>query len=200
MPESAEEIHARVVAAAGQDGRLPVPPIADWDTCPWDGEVRVRPVQPPVDEPPREGVDGVGCATCAQPDRDVIWGNERWTVSSTAAPTGMPLVLFLRPRQHFDFTDMDDEQAAECGRITVWLTRIIQGMPHVGRCHVLKVGDGAEHLHLWFFARPARMPQFRGSFAIEWDDILPPGPEDVWRADLAYVAEHLASHDGAARR
>jgi hypothetical protein len=200
MPESAEEIHARVVAAAGPDGRLPVPPIAVWDTCPWEGEVRIRPVLPPADEPPREGVDGVGCATCAHPDRDVIWGDERWTVSSTAAPTGMPLVLFLRPREHFDFTDMDDEQAAECGRITVWLTRIIEGMPHVGRCHVFKVGDGAEHLHLWFFARPDRMPQFRGSFAIEWDDILPPVPEDVWRADLAYVAKHLASHGGAARR
>jgi diadenosine tetraphosphate (Ap4A) HIT family hydrolase len=200
MPESAEEIHARVVAAAGPDGRLPVPPIAEWDTCPWEGEVRVRPVLPPADEPPREGVDGVDCATCAHPDRHVIWGDERWTVSSTAAPTGMPLVLFLRPREHFDFTDMDDEQAAECGRITVWLTRIIEGMPHVGRCHVFKVGDGAEHLHLWFFARPDRMPQFRGSFAIEWDDILPPVPEDVWRADLAYVAEHLASHGGAARR
>ena len=37
-------------------------------------------------------------------------------------------------------------------------------------------------------ARPARLPQTIGSFAAIWDDILPPLPDDVWRANLATVA------------
>jgi hypothetical protein len=34
--------------------------------------------------------------------------------------------------------------------------------------------------------------------AVEWDAMLPPPPEDVWRADLEAVAERLATHDGRA--
>ena len=44
----------------------------------------------------------------------------------------------------------------------------------------------------------AGLLSIRGSFAVDWDDILPPGPEDVWRADLAAVAQQLAAHDGRA--
>ena len=49
------------------------------------------------------------------------------------------------------------------------------------------MGDGSEHLHWWFMARPARIPQLIGSFAAIWDDILPPTPDDVWQANLAQV-------------
>ncbi len=42
-------------------------------------------------------------------------------------------------------------------------------------------------------ARPARMPQLIGSFAAIWDDVLPPLPEGLWRANLARVAEALAA-------
>jgi hypothetical protein len=37
------------------------------------------------------------------------------------------------------------------------------------------------------------MPQLIGSFAAIWDDILPPLPEDIWRANLAAVAGALAA-------
>jgi hypothetical protein len=46
--------------------------------------------------------------------------------------------------------------------------------------------------------RPARMPQLRMSFAAIWDDILPPVPDDLWRADLAVVAHALAAGGGRA--
>jgi len=36
------------------------------------------------------------------------------------------------------------------------------------------------------------MPQLRTSFAAIWDDILPPLPETLWRANLALVARELA--------
>lgn len=176
-----------------------MPPIAEWETFPYDGELVVRRLLPPIDlERPREGEGGVDCHRCLHPDEDVIWANERWTVCSTKRPTGLPLVLFLIPREHLDFADLDDELASECGRITVWLTRIIEAMESIGRVHAFKIGDGAEHLHLWFMARPARLPQLKGSFAVEWDDILPPVPEQFWRVDLAQVARHLASHGGTA--
>jgi len=42
-------------------------------------------------------------------------------------------------------------------------------------------------------ARPARMPQLIGSFAAIWDDILPPVPEEIWRADLDALAAALDS-------
>ncbi len=197
MPESAEQVYARVVALVGEDGRLPGPPVQTWETFPWDGVTGPRRVRPPVaEEPARSGVDGVGCWRCENPDTGVIWRNERWLVSTTAEPTGLPLVLFLMSREHLDFTDMDDDLASEYGRLCVRLARIVSRMPNVGRVHVNRWGDGSEHLHAWFMARTARLPQVVGSYAAEWDSILPPVPEDVWRADLAYVAEHLAVHDG----
>lgn len=200
MPESAEEFHARVRHAADTDGRLPLPSFTSWDTFPWEGVTRTRPLAAPLaTEGPREGEGGVGCGACAEPERDVIWRNERWTVRSTGAPTGVPLVLFLMPREHLDLTDLSDEMAAECGRVSLWLARIVESLPGIARCHVLKIGDGAEHLHVWFMARPAGFPQLRGSFLAEWDDVLPPVPEDTWRADLVAVARHLATHDGVAQ-
>jgi hypothetical protein len=41
--------------------------------------------------------------------------------------------------------------------------------------------------------RPARLEQLRSSFAAIWDDILPPTPEDVWRANLDLVGAALGS-------
>lgn len=61
----------------------------------------------------------------------------------------------------------------------------------IARVHVSRVGDGAEHLHWWFTARPLGLVQARGSFAVEWDDVLPPRPRDEWEADLRRVAEAL---------
>lgn len=199
MPEKPQDLYARVMAVADAHGRLPLPPVTTWEIFPFDGDIAVRPlVAPLAAEEPREGEGGDGCGRCADPTRNVIWENERWTVSSTDAPTGMPLVVFLMPKEHLDYNDLDDDMAAEAGRISVWLSRILDGMDGIGRTHVYKVGDGGEHLHLWFFARPAGFGQIRGSSVTEWDDILPPGPEDVWRVDLAYVAKHLATHDGQA--
>lgn len=69
--------------------------------------------------------------------------------------------------------------AAEFGLICTRLTRIVEGLPHIGRAHVSRWGDGGAHGHWWFFARTARLPQILGSMAVEWDEIVPPGPEAV---------------------
>lgn len=203
MPESAEEVHARVVAE-GEAGRLPAPSTAGWDVFPWeadDGAVVAKALRAPQPEPPRAGEGDRPCPSCTEgfaPAR-VVWEDEHWVLTHAGAPSGLPLVLVLHTREHTDLPDLSDELASQLGRITTRLTRIIGALPHIGRVHVNRWGDGGSHFHLWFFARTEGLPQILGSYAVEWDDILPPGPEDVWRADLHAVATKLANWGGDAR-
>lgn len=201
MPLSPEQVYARVVELVGVEGRLPMPPVSTWDIFPWEqvGDTWLpKVVRPPVDEEePRWGEGGKPCWCEKGGDPEhAVWRNDNWLVTTTPKPSGMPLIMFLQPHEHMDMSDLDDEQAAELGRIEVWLHRIMSHLPHVGRVHVAKWGDGGAHLHLWFIARYARLPNILGSMAVEWDEILPPPPDDVWRADLRWVAERLANHDG----
>lgn len=200
MPESAEEIYARVTAAVGADGRLPMPPVEDWDIFPWEvvgGAMVPKVLPPPADEERRRGEGGVDCFQCAGDGEAIrIWENDRWKLNHPPRPGGMPLMVWLVSKDHLDYADMSDELAAEYGRLSTWLCRIIERMPDIGRVHVCRWGDGSEHLHVWFIARPSRLPLIRGSMAVEWNEMLPPPPEELWRADLAYVAARLANHDG----
>ena len=202
MPESPEDLYARVVDQVGEQGRLPMSPVADWDVFPWevvDGTLVPKVLRPPLAaEAPRAGDAGAApCPTCSSDGSDRSWENERWTVK-TMPRGGMPLILMLETREHLDYTDLDDDLAAEYGRISVWLSRIMSKLPYVGRVHVMRIGDGGSHVHIWHAARPERMPNILGSLALEWDEMLPPPPEDVWRADLKAVADRLATHDGRA--
>lgn len=203
MPESAPEIHARAVAAAA-GGRLPTPAMSEWDVFPWEvveGAVAPKVLAAPVAEEPRLGEDGGGpCPACAGFAAErVVWEDEHWQLVADAEPSGLPLVLTLWSREHLDTGDLDDDQAAEFGRIANRLVRIMQGLPHVGRVHVNRWGDGCSHFHVWFLARPEGFAQIKGSYAVEWDDILPPVDEKVWRADLHTVATKLANWGGHAR-
>lgn len=203
MPESPEELHARVVAAVGEEGRMPMPPVGDWDIFPWEvvgGALLPKVLHAPVEaEEPRSGEGGEGCHLCTGTADGVrIWESWNFHVMRPAQPQGLPLVLWLNANEHLDFDNLSDDLASEFGRISVWLTRIIENLPHIGRVHLSRWGDGAEHMHTWFLARPARFPGIKGSLAFEWNDVLPPAPEDVWLADVATVAAKLATHDGRA--
>lgn len=204
MAESAAEVFARALAHAGPDGRLPRPPIGEWDIFPWeaaDGVVVPKPLPAPADEPVRYG-DGDPtrpCGECAVPSDRIVWEDEFWHLRHTGGPTGLPLVLLLSSREHLDFGDLDDELASQFGRISNRLVRIIEALDNIGRCHVYRIGDGGAHLHIWFMARTAGLATIMGSYAVEWDDILPPGPEDVWRADLRTIGTKLANWGGQAR-
>lgn len=208
MPESAEEVHARVVAAAAEaGGRLPMPASADWDIFPWevvDGALVPKLLRGAEDEPVRYGEEGVAdhpCGPCTagfDPER-VVWEDEHWVLTHPGAPSGLPLVLVLHTREHLDYGTLDDDLASQLGRICNRLVRVVEHLPHIGRVHVNRWGDGGAHLHVWFFARTARLAGVLGSTAIEWDDLIPPGPEDVWRADLHTVATKLANWGGRAR-
>ena len=106
----------------------------------------------------------------------MIWRNERWWVTSTDGPGGLPLVLTLHPVEHLDFSDLDDDLAAEYGKVSNWLHRIMANLPNIGRMHVCKWGDGGSHMHVWFIARTARMPNILSSLAIEWNDVCRRSP------------------------
>lgn len=180
MPETPEELWKRA------HDELRVPPVADWDTWPFEGEITVRPLEPPVGkEPPRFGEGGVDCLRCGASDEEYLWTSDHWRLFALEKPSGLPLVVLLETREHFaEPGDLPDELAGELGHMLVRIERAIRSLGELGRVHVCRWGDGGEHLHWWFMARPARLPQLAGSFAAVWDDILPPGPEDIWRGDL----------------
>lgn len=204
MPESAADLHARITAAAGPDGRLPSPPVAEGEAFPWDavdGAIVPRVLRTPEPEQPRKGEDGgEPCPMCAGlPGAMTVWEDEHWVLTTLEERTGLPLVLTLWTREHKDIGTFGDEEAGGLGRISNRLVRIMEGMPGIGRVHVHRWGDGCSHAHVWFYARPADLPDVRGVYAVSWDAILPPPPEDVWRADLHTVATKLSNWGGTAR-
>lgn len=199
MPYTAEEFYARCLAAADAEGRLPLPAQSMWEIFPFEHEtLRVKPLEPPVlPEPPRGGEDGPeGCWRCTDPDRGVVWSDERWVLAGGGEPTGLPLVATLMPKAHLDLGDLDDVHAAELGVLTVRIERAIRGLGGIGRVHLNKWGDGGAHLHLMFLARPAGLLQLRGSNLPLWEEMLPRVPEAVQAADLRRVATALAAYGG----
>ena len=187
MSETPEQLYARAADA------LRMPPVEEWDTFPFDGELSPRALLPPVErEEPRKGEGGVDCRRCAAADDDYLWTSERWRLTSMLEPTALPVIVLLEPREHYaDPGDLPEELAAELGVLLGRIERAVRSVGEIGRVHVCRWGDGSEHLHWWFLARPARIPQLIGSFAAIWEDILPPMPEEVWRANLAAVKAAL---------
>jgi diadenosine tetraphosphate (Ap4A) HIT family hydrolase len=188
VPETPEELYARAKDA------LRMPPVEEWETWPFEGELRPRALQPPVErERPRFGEGGVDCRRCDAGDDEYLWTSEHWRLWTFDEPTGLPLIVLLESREHYaDPGDLPDELAAELGVLLARIERAIRELGNVGRVHVCRWGDGGEHLHWWFIARPARLPQLIGSFAAIWDDVLPPVPEQQWRADLEALKAALA--------
>jgi hypothetical protein len=77
------------------------------------------------------------------------------------------------------------------GQLMVALGSAIESVPSVARVHLSKWGDGGAHLHVFFYARPTRMPQLRGTCLALWDDFLPPVPPDVVRDNARAVVDEL---------
>jgi hypothetical protein len=167
-----------------------------WDVSPFEPDgLKVSPLRPPVPtEQPREGDDPADCGSCERRDEG-LWVNDRWRVSRVSG-VGVPLVLMLHPRDHYDMADLPDEMAAELGVLTTHLVRHVEALPHISRAHVYRIGDGGAHLHVWFFARPSRQSQLYGSWLVVWDDLLPEYPAEIAEADAAVVVRALATSFG----
>jgi diadenosine tetraphosphate (Ap4A) HIT family hydrolase len=172
-----EEFYEHAVAAADAERRLPLARMTGWDISPFEQDgLRVAPLR-----------------------RDEgIWFDERWRLTRIIG-VGVPLVLMLHPRDHYDLADLPDELAAELGVLTTHIARHVQALAHIARAHVYRIGDGGAHLHVWFFARPEGQAQLYGSWMVVWDDLLPQYPEDVAEADAATVADALVTSYGGRR-
>jgi hypothetical protein len=200
MAMTPDEFYRHALAAADEEQRLPLSRMTMWEISPFEPDgLRVSPLRPPVvPEPARQGDDPAECSACRRSDEG-IWVNERWRLTVIGG-VGVPLALMLMPREHYDLEDLDDELAAELGVLSVHLTRHVQSLPNIARCHVYRLGDGGAHLHVWFFARPLGQAQLYGSWLVVWDDLLPEYPGELARADAATVADALAASYGGERR
>ena len=186
MAETPEQLFERAHDA------LRMPPVEDWDTFPFEGDMRPRALEAPAPEEPREGEGGRDCPSCNASDDDYLWTTDNWRLGTLGAPGGLPIVVLLEAREHYDGpADLPPALAAEMGVLLGRVERAVASVEHVARVHVCRWGDGGAHLHWWFMGRPARLGQLRGSFAAIWDDVLPPTPEDVWRANVDQVVAHL---------
>jgi diadenosine tetraphosphate (Ap4A) HIT family hydrolase len=197
MALSPDEFYDHAVAAADGERRLPLARMTGWDISPFEPDgLRIAPLRPPVlPEPARQGEDPADCHACRNRD-DGIWFTDHWRMTRIPG-VGVPLVLMLEPRDHYDLAELPDELAAELGLLSARIVRHIEALPHISRAHLYRIGDGGAHLHVWFFARPQGQAQLRGSWLVIWDDLLPEYPAEAADADAEAVVEALiASHGG----
>ncbi|WP_432939668.1 hypothetical protein ACQPXM_29945 [Kribbella sp. CA-253562] len=178
--------------------RLSPDPVLGGPFFAFDGDVRVVPLAEPVlPEPPRAGEPGGSpCFTCTDPDSSAIWGDERWVLKAGLEPSGLPMVALLLPREHYRLDNLTPELLADLGPMIQRVAGAVRRIDGVGRTHFSRFGDGSEHFHVWFFARPVGMMQLRGPLLSVWGDILPPVPDDEFQLNARTVATALTEVSG----
>jgi hypothetical protein len=196
VPLTPEEFYQHALASADADRRLPLSRMTGWEISPFEQvRLRVAPLRPPViPEAPRHGEDPDQCESCRSRDEG-LWLDDHWRLTRVTQ-VGVPLALMLFPRDHHDLASHPDDLAAELGVLTAHVARHVEALPHIGRCHVYRIGDGGAHLHVWFFARPAGQPQMLGSWLVVWDDLLPEYPAEVADVDARSVVDALRTSYG----
>lgn len=180
--------------------RMSPDPLVGGPFFPFEAPLTVVPLDHPVvPEPPRNGGPGGDpCRRCAEPDADVIWRDDIWNVRAGFAPTGLPMVAVLAPNEHLTLHSMPAEVAASMGPVIRRVALAVEEIAGVGRTHFNRWGDGSEHFHLWFLARPLGMMQLRGAMIAAWDDMLPKVPDEEMAANIETVARALADQGGTA--
>lgn len=181
------------------DDRLPLPGVVNWPNFPFEGDLRVREVQPYDDhEEPRDGDPGAkACIGCGDGDDRYLWTTDRWRLKTLAPFSPLPISLILETREHIDINDFDDDHARELGLLTVKLTKFGESRPEVGRVHTYRWGDGATHFHIWFLGRPFGASQLRGLTMPIWGLTLPPLDESVTGPINEAIVADLADWPGA---
>jgi diadenosine tetraphosphate (Ap4A) HIT family hydrolase len=169
-------------------------PVLGGRFFPFDGNIQVRPLEEPiVPEPPRMGEPGgKPCGVCTEPEKNRVWHNERWTLHAGFEPNGIPMMALLYPIQHVTLHDLPAELAGELGIMIQRVAVAIGKIPGVGRAHFSRWGDGSEHFHLWFLARPLGMMQLRGPMLAVWDDLLPKVPDEEFQRNVRTMVAALS--------
>lgn len=178
-------MHARCADA------LQMPPLDDWESWPFEGDLRPKHLAPLTPEPAIDGQGGVNCTACTKPDSEYLWTNDRWRLLAYE-PSGLPVIVLLEPRAHHAGpADLPEDLARDQGVMLGRVERAVMSVGGIARVHIGRWGEGAEHLHWWFIARPEGFGQLRSSFAEIWDGVLPPLPRAVWEDNLARVVTAL---------
>jgi len=176
-------------------------------THPWVGAdeniLPLKQLSPPVlPEPPLHGVDGVGCRACGRgEDAWIVYEDDLWRVRALRDEIALPGTAMLESVRHAKgISDLTPEEAAGfgvmCQRITQALMSRPPGAPgfgdgRVGRVHMHFWGDGAEHFHVWFFPRPLGYLDLRGSYLVEWAELMPFASDDELLAGAADLRSRL---------
>jgi len=178
--------------------RLPIGNVVEDELFPFDGDISVKPLDPPrLPEPIRRGEPGGDpCPACGGSGEGVVWENDRWQVLVSAEPRSLPMVAILQPKAHHDLEDLPSELAMELGTMIQRTSRAISRIEGIGRVHVNRWGDGSEHFHAWFLARPRGMWQMRGAMLAVWDDLLPRIPREEWNRNRQAVVEAMVEEGG----
>ncbi len=182
------------------DTRLPLPDYVKYPIFPFEGDLRVKvPLERMAADLPRSGEGGRPCDGCGENRNGFdLWSDGFWRVRGTGQLNALSALVFLETVPHLDFGDLDDEQAASYGRITVRLENIMMALPDVGRVHINKWGDGGSHFHVWFMARPRGVFELYGYGDALWDQVLPPVAAEVRDANYRQIARTLAQVSGTA--
>jgi diadenosine tetraphosphate (Ap4A) HIT family hydrolase len=171
--------------------------MTEWDIFPFEGDIRVKELSPPVlPEPPRSGEEGGGpCHACTRPDEHCLWADDDWRVTASPTPSGVPFVI-LESRAHCDLTDMPQQLSAALGPMLQRIEAALLQTGRFGRVHINKWGDGGAHFHIWLFGRPLGARQMLGVFLPVWGSVLPNMEGDEWWDVLDAVGDGLAADGG----
>ncbi|MDX2971442.1 hypothetical protein [Kribbella solani] len=179
--------------------RVSAEPLLGGPFFPFEGDLQVVPLADPVlPEPPRAGEAGTTCGICATPDQNAIWSDDQWVLRARSELSGLPLVAMLVSREHYRLDNLPPELTATLGVIIQRVANAIQGIDSVARTHFNRWGDGSEHFHVHFLARPLGMMQLRGAMIAAWNEILPPIPSSEHTTNTRQVATTLAKAGGTA--
>ena len=177
--------------------RVSTAPLTGNDLWPFDVDLETVPLaEPIIPEPARAGPGGVDCSSCQRDATFDVWQDDHWVLGIPAEPSGLPIIAVLVSRAHHDLEDLPADLASELGPMIQRVARAIGSLADVGRVHVNRWGDGSEHFHVWFLARPKGMWGLRGALLAAWDDLLPNVPQDEWDRNRQAVAEALAAGGG----
>jgi diadenosine tetraphosphate (Ap4A) HIT family hydrolase len=177
-------------------------------THPWvgadEGTIPLKSLSPPVlPEPPLSGVDGVDCSGCSRAaDEWLVYEDALWRVHALRRDITLPGTAMLQTVRHAKgVADLTPEEAAGFGVMCQRISRALLARPEggpgygdgrVGRVHMHFWGDGAEHFHVWFFPRPLGYLDLRGSYLVEWEELLPSATDEELLAGAADLRERLA--------
>jgi diadenosine tetraphosphate (Ap4A) HIT family hydrolase len=193
-PERPSEYHRRLPYGE----RVSAEPVLGDRFFPFDGDLQVVPLaEPEIPEDPRHGEAGNGpCRTCEEPESFAIWGDEQWVLKAGFQENGLPMFALLVPREHYRLDNLPPELTATLGPMIQRVAGAIREIPEVARTHFSRWGDGSEHFHVWFLARPLGMMQLRGPMLAIWDDLLPKIPTAEFERNARLVATALAAGGG----